>query len=251
MPVRKTHLEDQTSPSFSIIIPARQEALRLPKTLRLLQNFIDQHSYSAEIIPVIQGDDATSTIVAEIAAADSRIRPIFDTLGVGKGRAVGLGMKAAQGTILLFIDADLSVPLSCMHRLMKTMENTPHIDLLIGSRYLPESRILIPQPFLRRFSGRVFNILLRVLGLTRLHDTQCGCKLFRHEAAKKIFANTTIEGFAFDVQALLLAQHWGYHTQEAAVEWIDTGNSRFDLLRDGFKALQDIFHLAQSSYRHL
>ncbi|HLB33968.1 MAG: hypothetical protein A3F67_02220 [Verrucomicrobia bacterium RIFCSPHIGHO2_12_FULL_41_10] len=230
-------------PDLSIIIPARQEALRLPKTLHLLQKFLNEQSYSAEIIPVVQGEDETTTIIINAATTDPRIRPIFDPTGRGKGLAVRQGVKAAQGNIILFMDADLSVPLSCLQLLIKNFIQSPHDDLLIGSRHLPDSNILIPQPFLRQMLGKIFNLALRLSDLTHFRDTQCGCKLFRHDAAKKIFAQSTLNGFAFDVEILLLAQHLGYQIKEVPVEWANAGNSRLGLLRDGFRAIQDIWEL--------
>ncbi len=225
---------------LSIIIPARQEKLRLPKTLRLLEGFLKKFPYSTEIIIVIQGEDETAALVCEAAKSNSKIRLLHDPKGEGKGLAVRQGIVAARGAIVLFMDADLSVPLSCVEVLFKKIYESPHLDILIGSRHLPESQILIRQPLLRRLLGRAFNGLLRVMGLTHFNDTQCGCKFFRREAAKKIIPHATIDGFAFDVELLLLAEQAGLKIEEAPVIWADAGNSRFGIHRDGMKSLQDI-----------
>ncbi len=235
------------SPDLSIIIPARQEALRLPKTLSLVQKFFEKKSYNIEIIPVIQGHDQTASFVAAAAAVDSRIHPIFDLGGHGKGRAVRLGMQAAQGNIILFMDADLSVPLPCLEQLIEKFLLSPSDDLFIGSRHLRESTILTPQTFLRHILGRALNLLLRLSGLTCFRDTQCGCKLFRHDAAQRIFALSIMDGFAFDVEILLLAKKLGYQIKEVPVTWANVGNSRLRLLRDGLKALKDIWSLKNLS----
>lgn len=228
---------------LSIIIPAHQEATRLPKTICLLEEFLKSFPYSVEIIPVIQGNDETANIIRRTAATDPRFYPIFDIDGKGKGRAVRQGVEAAQGKIILFMDADLSVPLSSVQRLVEQLIHSPHLDLLIGSRRLLKSRILIHQSLTRRLLGKIFNTTLKLVGLTKLHDTQCGCKLFRYEVAKKIFNHTSIEGFGFDVELLFLAEYFGYQIEEAPVDWADQKNSHFRIFRDGSKTLRDIWLL--------
>jgi dolichyl-phosphate beta-glucosyltransferase len=230
-------------PTLSIIIPARHEAERLPKTIFLLEGFFKKISWSVEVLLIIQGDDETVAIARGAAEADPRFHPIFDTHGKGKGRAVRQGVAAAQGKIILFMDTDLSVPLSSVEKLVEELLHSPHLDILIGSRRLPQSRILIQQPATRRLLSKIFNRTLKLAGLTKYSDTQCGCKLFRHEAAKKIFAQTSIEGFGFDVELLLLAEYFDYKIGEAPIDWADGENSHFRIFRDGIQTLQDIWLL--------
>ena len=141
------------------------------------------------------------------------------------------------------MDADLSTPLSSLQQLLEHFLKTPHLDVLIGSRRMPKSHILIPQGLIRRFLGKTFNLILKAAGLTKWNDTQCGCKLFRHDTAKKIFSHTSIEGFGFDVELLLIAEHLGYHIQEAPVDWADSKKSRFRILHDGIETFHDIWLL--------
>ncbi len=230
-------------PFFSILIPARNEEQRLPQTIKRLQDFF-RHD-SLEIIPIIQGTDATSSLVCELAERDPRIKPIIDTHGRGKGRAVRYGVEQAQGEIILFIDADLSVPPHCIAQLLEQFQATPSYDILIGNRRHPQSKIIHPQPWHRRFLSHAFNFFLRSQRLTLFHDTQCGCKLFRRDVAKIIFSYSMINGFAFDVEVLLIAKNFGYHIAEAPVEWIDGGHSRFGILSDGLQALEDIWNLTE------
>lgn len=234
-------------PSLSIIIPARQEAQRLPKTIQLLHDFFhNQHKVSGlEIIPVIQGNDETASLVCELAKKNPCIKPIIDPQGRGKGRAVRYGVELAQGEIILFIDADLSVPPHCLTRLLEQLHSSPSCDILIGSRQLPESRITHPQPWLRYLLDRAFNLFLRSLRLTQFHDTQCGCKLFRHDVAKTLFSYSIISGSAFDVEILLLAKNSGYHVEEAPVEWNDGGHSHFKISSDGMQTLEDVWNLTE------
>ena len=232
-------------PFLSIIIPARNEADRLPTTIERLQDFLQHHAWTLEIIPVIQGYDETSTLICELAQKDARIKPIIDTQGRGKGRAVRYGVEQAQGEVILFIDADLSVPPHCLAQLVERFQSDSFCDILIGNRQHAQSTITHPQPWYRRLLGRMFNLFLRSIRLTTFHDTQCGCKLFRHDVAKILFSYAMVNGFAFDVEILLLAKNLGYHVEEASVEWADGGYSRLGLARDGIQALEDVWNLTE------
>lgn len=231
--------------SLSIIIPARNEAQCLPKTIKQLQSFFEYYRCSLEFIPVIQGNDETPSLVCELATKDSRIKPIIDLQGRGKGRAVRSGVEQAQGDIILFIDADLSVPLNCLAQLVEQFQSTPSCDILIGSRCHPQSKITSPQLWHRRFLSRTFNFFLRSWHLTKVRDTQCGCKLFRRDVAKLLFSYSMINGFAFDVEILLLAKNFGYQIAEAPVEWADQGHSYFGIFSAGVQALEDLWNLTE------
>jgi len=233
------------NPFLSIIIPARNEAHRLPKTIERLQDFLQQHPWTAEIIPVIQGSDETASLVCELAQKDPRIKPLIDPQGRGKGRAVRSGVEQAHGEIILFMDADLSVPPHSLAQLVEQFQATPSCDVLIGSHQHPQSNITHPQPWHRRLLSRAFNLFLRSQHLTTFRDTQCGCKLFRHKVAKILFSYSLINGFAFDIEILLLAKNFGYQVIEAPVEWADEGHSHFGIFSDGLQALDDVWNLTE------
>jgi len=234
---------NQDCPALSVVIPARNEEKRLPKTLDVIRNWILTSGRRTEVIPVVQGDDRTAEIVEAAAALDPDLHPIIQHSGQGKGMAVRLGITAAKGSLILFTDADLSVPVECLEDLVCMMEAQPELDGLLGSRRLPDSRIVIAQPLMRRLSGKAFNVALRLGGLTRFADTQCGCKLFRHDAAKAIFSQSKLDGFAFDVEVLKIAEQLRYRVEEVPVTWADVGGSRVWLPRDGFRALRDAWSL--------
>ena len=235
-------------PDISIVIPALNEALRLPKTILLLQEFLTTFPHRVEMIPVIQGEDLTANLISKIALSDQRLRPIYQTNGKGKGNAVRQGVAASQGKIILFMDADLSVPLSSLDKLVVEFIENPNIDILIGSRLHPQSHIITPQPWRRYFLGRFFNLILKLMGLTKLDDTQCGCKLFRHDVAKKIFPQGKVGGFGFDVELLLIAEHFGYKIKEAPVEWGNEKNSRFRMFWDGLTTIREIWCLKNTQF---
>ena len=234
---------NQEHPALSVVITARNEEQRLPKTLRLIREWINVSDRTTEVIPVVQGHDGTTAMVVREALHDTTLRPVIQHEGEGKGMAVRLGVAAARGDIILFTDADLSVPVECLEKLVAILEKKTSLDGILGSRRLPESDIVIRQPLMRRVSGKAFNIALKAGGLTRFADTQCGCKLFRREAAKAIFAKSELDGFAFDVEILNIADQLGYRMEEFPVTWADAGGSRVWLPRDGFRALRDAWSL--------
>lgn len=234
---------NQDRPALSIVIPARNEEKRLPRTLEMIRHWTLKSGRLTEVIPVVQGDDRTAEIVEAAAAKDPNLLPIIQHSGQGKGMAVRIGITAARGSIILFTDADLSVPVECLEDLVCMMERQPQLDGILGSRRLPGSNIVIKQPPMRRLSGWAFNRALKLGGLTGYADTQCGCKLFRHNAAREIFSKSELNGFAFDVEILNIAEHLGYQMKEVPVTWADVGGSRVWLPRDGFRALRDAWSL--------
>lgn len=232
-------------PSLSIIIPAHNELQRLPQTLEQLQTFFTLQSWNFEIIPVIQGDDQTSSLVCNLATKDPRIKPIIDASGRGKGRAVRAGIEQAQGSIILFIDASLSVPVQILAQLAERFESSPSYDIFIGSRQHPDSKVRVRQPWYCYGFSRLFNLFLRLQNLTPFRDTQCGCKFFRHDIAKILSSYSTVDGFAFDVEILLLAKNFGYRIQEVPVEWENKGSSGFRIPSDALQMLEDVWNLTE------
>ncbi len=137
------------------------------------------------------------------------------------------------------MDADLSVPLEEIDRFLAHFDAHPEDDVLLGSRQHPESRIERRQSFLRQTMGKTFNRILRSLSLLPFRDTQCGFKAFRRAAATEIFALQTLDGFAFDVEVLLLAQALGFRIGELPVRWLNSPESKVHIVRDSLRMLAD------------
>jgi dolichyl-phosphate beta-glucosyltransferase len=150
-------------------------------------------------------------------------------------------MQQARGGIVFYMDADLSVPLEEIGQFLAYFDAHPDIDVLLGSRQHPASRIERRQGILRQTMGKTFNRILRSLALLPFRDTQCGFKAFRRESAREIFALQTIDGFAFDVEVLLLAQAFGYRIGELPVRWLNSPESKVDIVRDSLRMLADAF----------
>lgn len=222
------------APPVSIVIPAREEEVRLPPSIAALKAAFPTEPW--EFLVVIEpGRDRTAEAARAAIAGDPRFRVIDNPVARGKGFAVKTGMLAAKGEVVFFMDADLSVPLRCVGEFLDAMEREPGADVFIGSRRHPLSILPVRQPALREASGRAFNKLLRLCGVTRLADTQCGFKAFRRPCVEPIFSRVVQDGFGFDVEVVVLAERLGFGLWELPVEWSDVRGSKVRTL-DGAKA---------------
>lgn len=218
------------APELSIVIPAYNEAARLPRTIETIVRYLSGRVASYEIIVVDDGSrDATAEVARRALESIERSDVIRFERNRGKGAAVRAGMLRAQGDHILFSDADLSTPIEEEARLRQALREGA--DVAIGSRALAESDITLAQSAWRQWAGRSVNALLRLLGLTSSHDTQCGFKVFTRAAAHELFSRARIEGFLFDVEILFLAQRAGLRVAELPVRWHNDPDSRVSLVR--------------------
>lgn len=225
---------------LSIIIPAYNEEHRIGDTLKKITAYLSQKPFTAEIIVADDGStDRTVKIAEELRIPNLRI--VKNITNLGKGAAIKNGVSAARGELILFSDADNSTPIEEVEKLISAIEEG--YDVAIGSRALPDSNIVVHQPFYRETMGRIFNFLVQLLVLKGIKDTQCGFKLFRREVAKKVFSEQQLKGFAFDVEILLLARRAGYCIKEVGITWINSPASRVHPLRDASRMFTDLWRL--------
>ncbi|HLA77352.1 MAG TPA: dolichyl-phosphate beta-glucosyltransferase [Vicinamibacteria bacterium] len=230
---------------LSVVIPAYNEAERLPGSLRRILTYLAAWGGSYEILVIDDGSsDGTAQRAQEVAGG--RVRVLQNPGNRGKGYSVRRGMLAASGARRLMTDADLSTPIEDLPRLMARMDDG--VSIVIGSRALDESKIEVHQPWYRENMGRVFNLFVRLLMASELHDTQCGFKLFSAEAADAVFRVALMDGFVFDVEALFLAQRRGYQVAEVPVTWRNDAASRVGLLK-GFRAFPDLLRIRANEWR--
>jgi dolichyl-phosphate beta-glucosyltransferase len=232
------------APYVSLVLPAFNEAQRLPGTLAQLTSFAETVPWDLEILVVVeQSADGTLEIAREHATqqAETRrhIRVIDSGPQRGKGHAVRSGVLEAQGEFVFYMDVDLSVPLASVGDFVRRFAAEPQVDVLLGNRQHPESRISLAQGWIRRSMGQTFNRILRVLAVAPFPDTQCGFKAFRREPGHAIFSRQRIDGFAFDVEVLLLAQRLGYNISDMPVEWRNSPDSKVRIVRDSVRMLRD------------
>jgi len=229
-----------SAPQLSIVIPAYNESRRLPETLQRLSMFCNDLKITWEVLVVVEKSvDGTLDLAKAAAARQANFRVIDPDCHRGKGFAVRRGILEARGQTVLFMDADLSVPLDEILAVLKYLEEQPETDIVVGSRKHAQSRILKHQSWLRERMGETFNWILRLVAGVRIKDTQCGFKAFRQPAAQAIFSRQQLDGFAFDVEVLLLAERLGFVSVELPVQWINSPLSHVRIVRDSLRMLCD------------
>ena len=234
--------EGRGAVDLSMVIPAYNEARRLPPTLTRLRDYLDAGADSYEVLVVDDGSDDDTVAVAQAVA---REWPQLEVLTLphtqGKGAAVREGMLHARGALRAFSDADLSTPIEELPRLRSHLGGACHVA--IASRDAPGSDIQVHQPRWREFMGRTYNRILRLLVLPGIRDTQCGFKLFTSEAAEACFAPLETVRFGFDAEVLVRAHRRGWEIAEVPVRWRHVEESRVGGIGDALRMLYDLVRL--------
>jgi len=213
------------------VIPAFNEASRLPETLATLQDHFQ--GMTTQFIVVDDGStDDTYKVATNFAASGFPISVVRLDRNRGKGAAVRTGIALTTGHQVLIMDADLATDLDALKFMMQRIEE---VDIVIGSRSVPGSMVK-SSSWTRSVMGRSFNRLVRLVLRLQIHDSQCGFKLFRGDVARRLFAMSQVDGFAFDAELLLIAKILGCSVAEVPVTWTAVKGSSVRPVRDSFKS---------------
>jgi dolichyl-phosphate beta-glucosyltransferase len=249
---------------LSIILPAYNEEKRLLVSIEKLRKqlpsiltnidgeVLGDRVKVFEIIIVNDGStDRTSSIVRKYINdfSDFDLKLIELTDNKGKGYAVKIGVEAARGKYIAFMDADLSTPPTELPKLIAAIQKD--CAIAIGSRGLPQSQIIEHQPIYRELMGKTFNALVRLLVIDGIHDTQCGFKVFRNHEAKQIFGLLRTVRFGFDVEILLIAQELGIPIREIPITWYNSSHSSVSPFRDSWEMFYSLLPMKRRVRRNL
>lgn len=231
------------SPKLSVIIPAYNEAERLPNTIDEAYKWLAEHTEGGfEMIVVDDGSsDTTVRDSHEMISRRPHLKVLEQPENMGKGAAVRRGMLEAIGEIRLFMDADHSTHIREVAKVLPAIE--AGAEVVIASRQHPESDISVSQSWLREHMGKSFNFIMRSIVGLEMQDTQCGFKAFTAKATEAIFSRQKLEGFSFDVELLFLASRLGFKVVEIPVEWINEPNSRVRMLADPALMFADVLRI--------
>lgn len=224
---------------LSIVIPAFNESRRLGGTLQQVVDYLRQAGGSYEVLVVDDGSSDDTSRVAE-GFTSQGVKVLRQDVNRGKGAVLRVGVLASEGAEVLLVDADLSTPIQDLEKLRPRLAEAP---VVVGSRAVEGALITKRQPWHRELMGRTFNLLIRLLGVRGLRDTQCGFKLLEGDVARHLFSEMTIERFAYDVELVWLARRHGYRVVEVGVTWEDSPQSRVDPLKDSLRMLRDVIGL--------
>ncbi len=224
---------------LSVVIPAYNEALRLRPTLRRVVDYLRGQGVVYEVLVVDDGStDATAAVAEEFAAQGVHL--LRQPENRGKGAVLRVGVLESRGDEVLLVDADLSTPIEDLERLRPHLQEA---EVILGSRAVAGSDITLHQPVYREMMGRTFNLIIRLLGVRGLRDTQCGFKLLDGDVARELFRKLQIERFAYDVELVWLARRHGYRVVEVGVRWADSSSSRVNPMTDSLRMFWDVLML--------
>jgi len=216
---------------LSVIIPAYNEEKKLKNTVLKCLEYLNQQNYSFEIIIVNDGSvDNTLGIAKKLSTQYKTVKTIDLKINQGKGATVKAGMLSATSDYRLFLDADYATSIDNLDKAWVEFEK--NCDIVIASRNskdATETKVEISQSIWKQALGKTGNILVRTLTGLPYHDTQCGFKIFTAESTQSIFSKLKTTRWAFDIEALLIAQKYNYKIKAIPVTWKNAKNSRVGL----------------------
>jgi dolichyl-phosphate beta-glucosyltransferase len=235
-------------PFLSVIIPVYNEERRLPIAFEQALRFLETQDYDYELLVVENGSqDHTFRIAEEFAVRYPKVRVIKEDAR-GKGLAVRRGMLESHGEYRFMCDVDFSMPVTEINCFLPP--RLADFDIAIASREAPGA-VRYDEPLYRHLGGRVINLMIRLLALPGLHDTQCGFKCFRGPVAAELFRRQTMTGWSFDVEILFLASRFGYRIVEIPISWYFSTESKVTPLSSSVQFLWDLVKLQRNARKGL
>lgn len=225
---------------ISFIVPVYNEENRVNKAVKELEIYLKKAAFEYEVLFV--NDGSTDKTTAKIKSLKPKIKYqiISYQPNHGKGYAIRMGMQQARGDYRLFLDCDMSTPISEFNKFIPNLK--PNL-VLIGSRKSSGAQVIKHQPFIREKMGQVFTLIARLLINSDITDFTCGFKLFPREASSRIFSKAVIDRWSYDAEILFLTKKYGYKVQEIPVSWIDDPRTRVTLLKDSLQSFTDLLKI--------
>ncbi len=231
--------------SISVIIPVFNELERLDN-LRLIHKFLDRKKYDYELIVVDDGGKRENLKYLKKLKKEISFELISYRQNKGKGYAVKQGVLKAKGDYILFTDIDLSVPIKEISKFIKIAKLSP---VVIGSRNIKGSKVLVSQSKTREFMGQIFTNLSQFVLDLRVSDFTCGFKCFQKDAGKEIFKRSVINRWGFDSEILLIAKRLNYKITELPVEWSHNKQTKVSFPKDIIRSFAELMRIKNNDLR--
>ncbi len=222
---------NQDRPHLSVIVPAFNEELRLPGTLEDILRYLSRQSYRSEVIVVDDGSsDGTAAVARSFCTGQIPVRVCahHDSSNHGKGASIKLGMLSARGRFCLFMDADNSTTVDQIADFWQAFDRG--YDVVVGSRKARGANVLVHQKWYKELAGRCGNLIIRMLAVPGISDTQAGFKMFTRECVETVFPQLTISRWGMDVEILAAARELGFRICELPITWINSPSSKVGAL---------------------
>jgi dolichyl-phosphate beta-glucosyltransferase len=232
---------------LSVVIPCYNEEKKLLNSLGTIHKYLLDNNYSFEMLVVNDGSkDGTKEIIENFMQTKENIRLINLEKNMGKGFAVKTGILNAKKDFILFMDADLSTPIE---ELGSFKEQSPNYNILIGSRKVKGANITSFQPWHRKLAGEIFPLVVQVLGVSKMRDTQCGFKMFKREVGQRLVSKQTIDRWGFDAELMYLAKKYKYRVKELPVSWENSVDSKLNTIKDGFGMFRELVKIKINDFK--
>ena len=227
---------------LSVVVPCYNEERRLPRTIEVIEHYLDARGEPYELILVDDGSaDETRKVMDEAAARHPAVKIVALPKNRGKGRALAEGVQISRGETVLVTDADLSTPIDELAKLEAALAKGAGVA--IGSRAVRGSRVELAQPIYRVLMGKAFNLIVQAVLLPGIWDTQCGFKLFRGDIARDVFAGLTTDGFGYDPEVLYLAKKKGMRIAEVPVVWRNSAPTKVSAVRSSLDMFRHVLRV--------
>ena len=235
----------QAAPFLSIVIPAHNEAERLPPSMAQIDAYLSRQAYTYEVIIVENGShDKTYEVAQQYERDFTYVRAMQSPNSIrGKGLAVKHGMLAATGEWRFICDADLSMRIEGIENFLPPSSDGS--DIVIASREAPGAQ-RIGEPEYRHVIGRINNAIIRIVALGGFQDTQCGFKMFSGAVADDLFAVQKMRGIGFDVELLFIAKRRGYKIKEVPITFHYDPYTTLRLWDDSVNMLREIWEIRRN-----
>lgn len=244
-------------PYLSVVLPSYNEMGNVSRgVLNEALSYLKKQTYEWELILSDDGSsDGTTEVLKNFAKKDPRIK-VLENVHAGKAPTVTSGMLSATGKWRLYSDFDQSTPLNELEKLQEFAEQG--YEVIIGSREMIGA-LRDDEPWYRRVMGRGFNILVQIITVPGILDTQCGFKLFSEKATKDLFPRLVVYGSseertdaftgAADVELLFLANKLNYKIREVPILWKHAATERVSPVKDSLRMFFDLLRIRFTAFR--
>lgn len=222
---------------LTVLVPCYNEDTIIRNNSQEIINFLSKKKYTWELIIVDDGSSDNS--LREIQSIKNPgLKLVSYKVNRGKGGALKEGVRNASGDYIIFMDADLSVPVEALDEFLAKLEQGA--DVVIGTRKIRSAKVLVHQSWLRENLGKGFTLLTKIFTGVDVSDFTCGFKGFSEEAGRKIFSHSLLSRWAYDAEILYLARKYGYKIVEIPVVWTNRKDTRVKLLNAVVTSLADL-----------